>query len=70
MMMIRHNMMISHITMMCMYEMPCCIIDKEFSDTQPLNDVINDECIKTYACMLHRVTCEGCVGLYHMNDLR
>ena len=44
--------------------------DEEFSDTQLLNDVINDECMKTYACMLPRVTCEGCVRSCHMNDLR
>ena len=41
--------------------------NEEFSDTQPLTDVMNDVCMKTYACMLHRVICEGCVGLCHMN---
>ena len=37
--------------------------DEKLSDTQPQNDVINDECTRTYACMLPSVICEGCVGL-------
>ena len=44
--------------------------NEEFSDTQPLNNVINEKCLKAYACMSPRVTCKGCVGLYHMNDLK
>ena len=40
--------------------------NEEFSNTQPLNDVMNDVCMKTYACMLPRVICEECVGLCHI----
>ena len=41
--------------------------NEEFSDTQPLSDVMNDEWMEAYACMLPRVIWEGYVGLY---DLR
>ena len=41
--------------------------NEEFFDTQPLSDVMNDECMEAYACMLPRVIWEGYVGLY---DLR
>ena len=36
--------------------------DEEFSDTQSLDNVMNDECMKVYACMLPRVICEGYVS--------
>ena len=41
--------------------------NEELSDTQPLNDVMNDVGMKTYAYMLARVICEGCVELCHVN---
>ena len=44
--------------------------DEKFSDTQSLSDVINDECMKAYACTLPKVICERCVGLCDINDLR
>ena len=40
----------------------------EFSNTQLLNDVVNYECMKAYACMLSVVICERCVGLCPMNE--
>ena len=44
--------------------------DEEFTNTQLLNDVINDECMRVYASMLPRVICDRCIRLCHINNLR
>ena len=44
--------------------------DEKFSGTHPVSDVMNDECMKSNACMLLIVIWEGCVELCHMNDLK
>ena len=50
------------------YDMTCYDMNgnEEFWNTQPLSNVMNDECMKAYAYMLPRVICEGYVGLCHM----
>ena len=47
------------------YDMTCYDMydNKEFSYAKLPSNVMNDECMKAYACMLPRVICEEYAGI-------